>query len=387
MTPAASPLPDHVLLDAFLRDGDEAALRRLVERLTPALYRIARGLTAWRMLGAQTVVERAWQAAFRGGLAAPLDDPGLLRVLLRGIVDRSAAMGDSPHPRLATDPERAGAMRAVALLPLPSRQVYVLHDVGGLSTSWVATLLGLPLARVVSELWHARLAVETLRGNAAEPLAPDGTDESGAALDGVAPVWLEEPPAELVERICERAVHRRATLASRPLRMARRLDLAGAVLVASLALLGAGAAYGLRSVEWADPVVAAAAPPVAPLMLEGGVVIAAPHAPAAGASSAMAARPGRRSRADSTTRTRISAALTSPAPDAAAASGARVATAPALDTAATETDSVIVVPAPRGRRGGMAGARRSTTAFIDETRRFAPPPEGSEHALGVPLVE
>ena len=54
---------DSAPLGRFLRDGDEAALRTFVDGIAPWLYRIARGLTAWRVVGAQTVAERAWRAA------------------------------------------------------------------------------------------------------------------------------------------------------------------------------------------------------------------------------------------------------------------------------------------------------------------------------------
>lgn len=342
MTSAATPTPDHVLLGAFLRDGDRAALRRLVERLTPALFRVARGLTAWRVLGAQTVVERAWQVALRRGGEVELDDRGLLCLLLREVIERAGAMGDSPQPSLAAEADRAEAMRAVALLPTPSRTIYVLHDVGGLPSSWVAELLRLPLARVVAELWHARLAVETLRGTAAEPLAPEGTDEPAAVLDGVAPIWLEAPPAELLDRVCEHAVHRRATLLSRPLRMGRRLDLPTALLVASLALLGA-TAYQWRTPGTGASVAGAPASP-APVLLPGGVVTARPDAAPSPSPKAVAK----------------AKSLRKPARADSARPARRTALAPAASTTPTPAERAVAAsPAERdssvSQRGGQSG--------------------------------
>src|SRR5688500_17464459 len=66
--PAPSPAPvtslsDSALLDRFLRDSDDAALAVLVARVAPTVYRLARALTAWRVIGAQTVAERSWRAA------------------------------------------------------------------------------------------------------------------------------------------------------------------------------------------------------------------------------------------------------------------------------------------------------------------------------------
>lgn len=194
---------DSAPLGRFLRDGDEAALRAFVAEVAPWLYRVARGLTAWRVVGAQTVAERAWRAAL--ARAAELtDDPAVRRVLLDEVVRCAAAVGDSPRPRHADEPEpRRSAMRAVALLPPPARQVYVLHELACADLATVAQVLPLPDAQVRAELWHARLAVSTLAGDALPQLDGD------AETEDVAPVWLEPAPPELVAHMVETALHRR----------------------------------------------------------------------------------------------------------------------------------------------------------------------------------
>jgi len=215
-------LSDSTLLDRFLRDGDDAALQALVARVAPALYRLARALTAWRVIGAQTVAERSWRAAL--ARAGEVDgDDALWRVLLDEVVRCAAAAGDSPRPRHAEEPPaRAAAMRAVALLPSPARTVYVLHEIGGVDVMTITDLLGLPEAGVRSELWHARLTVETLGGEALAGVlddpAPERRGETAPTAEPravgerppVAPVWLEPVPPELIERLVEGARHRRA---------------------------------------------------------------------------------------------------------------------------------------------------------------------------------
>lgn len=224
---------ERVLLEAFLRDGDEQALATLVRRVAPSLYRAARALTAWRELGAQTVVERAWRVALlRAGTLD--DDLTLRRVLWEELVRCAAAVGDSARQRGAdAPPARAAAMRAVALLALPMRTVYALHDVGGAELPLVAAALDLPEPRVRAELWHARLAVETLCG-----VATGGTPPEAPAEDGsVAEVWLEPVPDELLERMTSAARRRRAALAGNPAHVGRVLP---AFALALASLTGAG---------------------------------------------------------------------------------------------------------------------------------------------------
>ncbi|HEX5580838.1 MAG TPA: sigma factor-like helix-turn-helix DNA-binding protein [Gemmatimonadaceae bacterium] len=206
---------ESILLSAFLQDGDEVALATLVARLTPRLYRVARALTAWRQLGARTIVEQAWRAVLASPETVARGEGALAARLLLEVTRRSLAVGDSPRDDADadTDPARQAAMRAVALLPTQERAVYVLHDVAGVSVDDIGRVLARPSARVRVELWHARLAITTLLG------ATDASPASGGD-DPTAPVpadlWEEPTPPELLARIAEAALHRRSLLASRP---------------------------------------------------------------------------------------------------------------------------------------------------------------------------
>ena len=168
------------------------------------------------------MAERSWRAALARAGEVHGDD-ALWRVLLDEVVRCAATAGDSPRPRHAeATPARAAAMRAVALLPSPARTIYALHEIGGVDVVTIADLLGLPEAGIRSELWHARLTVETLGGEALEgalddPLPERRGDGAPAAEPRaigerlpVAPVSQEPVPPELIERLVEGARHRRA---------------------------------------------------------------------------------------------------------------------------------------------------------------------------------
>ncbi len=279
---ATQPTSPDALLAAVQRGGDVEAWRALVDRLTPRLYRVARGLTAWRVLGAQTVVEHAWRAAIRTPDA--MDDAATLReVLLGEVVERALALGDSPRDISRNgDPDRLAAMRAVALLPQTSRSVLVLADVGGVSLAEAAGILSLPEVRLKAELWHARLAVDTLRGagTGATPAPPlfGAVDAGSAAADappsaavsvsptrdadgtdpmdddaGVAALWLEAPPDELLNRLAndlhDRSQRRRLAPHMRNLRLPALGVLLAVVLTAASLLLWHDAPRVVRNID------------------------------------------------------------------------------------------------------------------------------------------
>lgn len=277
------PSLDDLLLAARQRGGDVDAWRVLVAQLTPRLYRVARGLTAWRVLGAQTIVEHAWRAAIRS--PGVLDDGATLRSrLLTEVVGRALALGDSPRDQPPDDesPARLAAMRAVALLPYPSRAVLVLADIGGLPLPEVASLLSMPEARLKAELWHARLAVDTLRGAgvgtaptppalvAVDALpAPDGPSGDDA---GVAALWREPVPDELLDRLAHDLHDRRQRRRLAHRATGRRLPMLGGLLAIVIIAVGAalwrelpGLAHGLPE----RPASSAAAPARSP----GGVAL------------------------------------------------------------------------------------------------------------------
>lgn len=243
------PSLDDLLLAATQRGGDVDAWRVLVAQLTPRLYRVARGLTAWRVLGAQTIVEHAWRAAIRS--PGVLDDGATLRSrLLTEVVGRALALGDSPRDQPDDEsPARLAAMRAVALLPYPSRAVLVLADIGGVPLPEVASLLSMPEARLKAELWHARLAVDTLRGAGvgAAPTppalvavdavpAPDGPSGDDA---GVAALWREPVPEELLDRLAHDLHDRRQRRRLAHRATGRRLPMLGGLLAIVIIAVGA----------------------------------------------------------------------------------------------------------------------------------------------------
>lgn len=300
---ASHPLDE--LLAAVQRGSDVAAWRALVARLTPRLYRVARGLTAWRVLGAQTVVEHAWRAAIRAPGA--LDDGAVLRrLLLTEVVGRALALGDSTRERSTRDradgdsPARLAAMRAVALLPHPSRAVLVLADVGGVQLAEVATLLLLPEARLKAELWHARLAVDTLRGAGVgstptpplltamdpEPASDDAEDDCA----GVAPLWCEPVPDELLDRLAHDLHDRRQRRRQAPFLASRRLPVLGGLL--GMVILIAGAALWRERPRLAEalPVLQPATPATADTAWHGDATVHQPPLIAPDASERIANR-------------------------------------------------------------------------------------------------
>ncbi|HEY0972535.1 MAG TPA: hypothetical protein VGE02_16310 [Gemmatimonadales bacterium] len=222
MTASPSDLPsDSHLLATFLQDGDERALATLVERVTPRLYRVARALTAWRRLGARTVVEQAWRTVLASPDGVMRGEGALAARLLIEVTRRSLSVGDSPREdaHVDIDPARQAAMRAVALLPVPERAVYVLHDVAAVPLDDVGRVLARPVARVRAELWHARLAVATLLDSTGAGTPPDAADPTAPVSSDL---WEEPVPPELLARITEAALHRRSLWASKPSSVARR---------------------------------------------------------------------------------------------------------------------------------------------------------------------
>lgn len=267
---SSQPTPPSLdeLLAAAQRGSDVDAWRALVARITPRIFRVARGLTAWRVLGAQTIVEHAWRAALRAPGAMD-DSVTLRRRLMTEVVARALALGDSPRDRTdeGADEARLAAMRAVALLPNPSRAVLVLADIGGVPLAEVAKLLNLPTARLKAELWHARLAVDTLRGAgavgsptpptlAAVESVPCGGDEDDCA--GVAELWREPAPAALLDRLASDLHDRSQRRRLAPGAIGSRLPVLGGLLGALL--LAAGAALSRES----SPRVARLVPPARP---------------------------------------------------------------------------------------------------------------------------
>ena len=184
---------DQVLLDAYVRDGDADALATLVARHVPRHYRLIRALTCCSPETAQRVVQECWvEVLARDGAA--LADVAVMDLVRDAVAVRALALAASPA---ASEP--AGRLeRAVALVPAEARQVFVLHDPGGMSPEQIAALLHRPVAQVKVELWHARLAVQTLLG------AEGGADERSAhapATDELGATWSDPVPPTLIGHI------------------------------------------------------------------------------------------------------------------------------------------------------------------------------------------
>jgi RNA polymerase sigma-70 factor (ECF subfamily) len=158
---------DRQLVDAYLARRDDDSFLALYRAHTPALYR-----TAWRMGGVpaaevEDVVQETWLRAARG-----LDQfrfQSALRTWLTGVLihclqesrRRHIPAGDSrdpgePEARRTTPHLQIDLERAVASLPSGMRDVFVLHDVEGLTHEEVAAVLEITAGTSKSQLFDAR---------------------------------------------------------------------------------------------------------------------------------------------------------------------------------------------------------------------------------------
>ncbi|HYJ32400.1 MAG TPA: sigma-70 family RNA polymerase sigma factor [Candidatus Binatia bacterium] len=188
-----------LLLEA--RDGDPRALRRLLERLSPPIYRFGRSfcrdsddaedvmqevlvslvrslpsirggssLTTWAYTVARRACRRQRLRAGRNGAGAAGDG--------------SSTEGAEPRAPLSADPanetERRELARALSVaigeLPPAYREAVILRDVEGLSAAEAARVLGVSERALKSRLHRARLALRDV-------LAPHfgGTPRAGHA--------------------------------------------------------------------------------------------------------------------------------------------------------------------------------------------------------------
>lgn len=251
------------------RDGDPVALRRLLERVSPPIYRFGRGfcgdtedakdvmqevlvslvralpsirgdssITTW----AYTVARRACARQRRGARERELREP-------HAALEHVAVSEDaSPDPsREAERHEVEAAVRdAILLLPPSQREAIVLRDLEGVSAREAARVLRVSERALKSRLHRARLAVRdalarTL-GDGPPWAAPGSCPDAGRLLSR----YLE---GELTARTCVsmeahlrtcrscgracRALKRSLTLCrrygSRPLSASARESLRGAI--------------------------------------------------------------------------------------------------------------------------------------------------------------
>jgi RNA polymerase sigma-70 factor, ECF subfamily len=186
-------------LVALLRAGDEAAMSQLVDRWSPAMFRVARSFVDSRQ-SAEDVVQEAWLGML-SGLATFEGRSSLRTWAFTILVNRARTRGAReartlPQSPLATQtdqgaddwfagpgheaartwssidissrwdtaPERAVLSkevllqldRALSALPPRQRQVVTMRDVSGMSTEEVCTVLGISAANQRVLLHRAR---------------------------------------------------------------------------------------------------------------------------------------------------------------------------------------------------------------------------------------
>jgi RNA polymerase sigma-70 factor, ECF subfamily len=186
-------------LVALLRAGDEAGMSQLVDRWSPAMYRVARSFVDSPQ-SAEDVVQEAWLGVL-SGLATFEGRSSLRTWTFTILVNRARTRGAReartlPHPPLATQTEEGAddwiadlghdaartwssidtisrwdtvpesvmlsrevllqLDRALSALPSRQRQVVTMRDVCGMSTEEVCTVLGISGANQRVLLHRAR---------------------------------------------------------------------------------------------------------------------------------------------------------------------------------------------------------------------------------------
>lgn len=218
---------DEALVHAA-QGGDRQALAALLERHAPRVARFA-GRMCHDPHEAEDVVQDTLLAAvrtlpgFRGDSSVPTWLYAIARSFCikkrrrgRSVTRADASFDDetspeirklgdplpSPDERLA-DREVAQALdRAIALLPVPQREVLLLRDVEGLTAPEVAKVLGLGVDAVKSRLHRARLAV---RAEVAPLLAPPdaaGPSEPGATCPDVLTLYSHHLEGDIDANVC-----------------------------------------------------------------------------------------------------------------------------------------------------------------------------------------
>jgi RNA polymerase sigma-70 factor, ECF subfamily len=189
-------------LVALLRAGDEAAMSQLVDRWSPAMYRVARSFVDSSQ-SAEDVVQEAWLGML-SGLAAFEGRSSLRTWTFTILVNRARTRGAReartiPQPPLATRTEQGSddwfadtgdqaartwssidttsrwdtvpesvvlsrevllqLDRALSALPARQRRVVTMRDVCGMSTEEVCTVLGISAANQRVLLHRARASL------------------------------------------------------------------------------------------------------------------------------------------------------------------------------------------------------------------------------------
>lgn len=179
-------------LVALLRAGDEEAISQLVERWSPAMFRLARSFVASPQ-SAEDVVQEAWLGML-SGLARFEGRSSLRTWTFTILVNRARTRGAreartlprSPLEDAAVEPARTWSStvtpsrwddtpesavlsrealfeldRAISALPQRQRQVVTMRDIGGMSADEVCAALGITAANQRVLLHRARAALRT----------------------------------------------------------------------------------------------------------------------------------------------------------------------------------------------------------------------------------
>ena len=169
----------------LVRQGDEAAYRRVVDIHGPRLY-----LLAMSMLGnredAQDVVQETFVGAFRGlrGFQGRSTvKTWLTRILMNNVadlrrrrhlrktlpLDEAAEQLGAPLARRVTETGRADMRMDIAAvigrLPEEHRTVIVLREMQGMTYEEIAAALGVPRGTVESRLFRARQKLKEILGD------------------------------------------------------------------------------------------------------------------------------------------------------------------------------------------------------------------------------
>lgn len=174
MTRTPEDIQDELLV-LQCQQGDREALRSLITRWQPRLYRLA-----WRLTGeretARDAVQDAWMAIMRG--LGRLDDPARFRPWAyrivsnkcadwtrRRVVERkvtqtlqreaASAQANGPDETDSTN-ELARLRNALAKLPEQQRAALSLYYLEGMSVSDIARVLSVAKGTVKSQLYNAR---------------------------------------------------------------------------------------------------------------------------------------------------------------------------------------------------------------------------------------
>ena len=215
-TPSLASATEAELVEAA-RVRDEAAVRELIRRMNPRLFRVARGIAA-SDAEAEEIVQEAYLAAFtkldtfraEATFASWITRIALNAAMMRRRRARAHEEYDTvteidrskdtvlPFPRCGTDqPDVALGQRqvrellerAVAELPSDLRLVFLLREAEGMSTRDIARDLSLNPITVKTRLFRARLtlrrAIERRLRGGFEAIFPFGGARCAAMADRV----------------------------------------------------------------------------------------------------------------------------------------------------------------------------------------------------------